>query len=50
MKSTLHKYAIHQITQCETEPQLIETTNIIATLNSKARTTTLSDYNGNKTD
>ena len=40
-KKTLHKYAINQVTQCESEPQAIETTNIIATLYSKARATTL---------
>ena len=31
----LHKYAINQVTQCESEPQAIETTSIIATLYSK---------------
>ena len=31
-QKTLHKYAINQVTQCESEPQSIETTNIIATL------------------
>ena len=41
---TLHKYAINQVTQCESEPQAIETTNIIATLYSKARATTLTRY------
>ena len=41
---TLHKYAINQVTQCESEPQAIETTNIIATLYSKARATTLTGY------
>ena len=40
-QKTLHKYAINQVTQCESEPQAIETTNIIATLYSKARATTL---------
>ena len=29
-KKTLHKYAINQVSQCETEPQAIETTNVIA--------------------
>ena len=43
-KKTLHKYAINQVTQCESEPQAIETTNIIATLYSKARATTLTGY------
>ena len=28
----LHKHAINQVTQCKSEPQAIETTNIIATL------------------
>ena len=39
-QKTLHNYAINQVSQCETEPQAIETTNIIATLYSKARATT----------
>ena len=39
-QKTLHKYAIYQVTQCEIEPQAIETTNLIATLYSKARATT----------
>ena len=43
-KKTLHKYAINQVTQCETEPQAIETTNVIATLYSKARATTVTGY------
>ena len=43
-QKTLHKYAINQVTQCETEPQAIETTNVIATLYSKARATTLTGY------
>ena len=37
-QKTLHKYAINQ------ETQAIETTNIIATLYSKARATTLTGY------
>ena len=41
---TLHKYAINQVSQCETEPQAIETTNVIATLYSKARATTVTGY------
>ena len=41
---TLHKYAINQVTQCESEPQAIESTNVIATLYSKARSTTLTGY------
>ena len=40
-QKTLHKYAINQVSQCETEPQAIETTNVIATLYSKARATTV---------
>ena len=43
-QKTLHKYAINQVTQCETEPQAIETTNVIATLYSKARATTVTRY------
>ena len=31
-QKTLHKYAINQVTQCESEPQAIESTNVIATL------------------
>ena len=40
-QKTLQKHAINQATQCETEPQAIETTNVIATLYSKARATTV---------
>ena len=40
-RKTLHKYAKNQVIQCESEPQSIETTDIIATLYSKARATTL---------
>ena len=43
-EKTLHKYAINQVSQCETEPQAIETTNVIATLYSKARATTVIGY------
>ena len=43
-QKTLHKYAINQVSQCETEPQAIETTNVIATLYSKARATTVKGY------
>ena len=43
-KKTLHKYAINQVAQRESEPQSIETTNIIASLYSKARATTLTGY------
>ena len=43
-QKTLHKYAINQVSQCETEPQAIETTNVIATLYSKARATTVTGY------
>ena len=39
-----HNYAINQVTQCETEPQAIETTNAMATLHSKARATTITGY------
>ena len=44
-QKTLHKYAINQVSQCETEPQAIETTDVIATLYSKARATTVTGYN-----
>ena len=44
-QKTLHKYAINQVSQCETEPQAIETTNVTATLYSKARATTVPGYN-----
>ena len=44
-KKTLHKYAINQVTQCESEPQELETAIIEATLYSKARATTLTGYN-----
>ena len=40
-QKTLQKYAINQVTQCETEPQAIETTNVQALLYSKARATTV---------
>ena len=43
-QKTLHKYAINQVSQCETEPKAIETTNVIATLYSKARATTVTGY------
>ena len=43
-QKTIHKYAINQITQCESEPPAIETTNVIATLYSKTRATTLTGY------
>ena len=43
-EKTLHKYAINQVRQGESEPQAIETTNVIATLYSKARSTTLTGY------
>ena len=35
-QKTLHKYARNQVSQGETELQAIETTNVIATLYSKA--------------
>ena len=44
-QKTLHNYAINQVSQCETEPQAIETTNVLATLYSKARATTVTGYN-----
>ena len=44
-QKTLHKFAIKQVTQCESEPQSIETTNVIATLYWKARAKTLTEYN-----
>ena len=43
-QKTLHKNAINQVTQCETEPQAIETTNVIATLYSKTRATTVTGH------
>ena len=43
-QKTQHKYDINQVTQCESEPQAIESTNVIATLYSKARSTTLTGY------
>ena len=43
-QKTLHKYAINQVSQCETEPQAIENTSVIATLYSKARATTVIRY------
>ena len=43
-QKTLHKYAMNQVTQCETEPKAIETTNEMATLYSKARATTITGY------
>ena len=43
-QKTLHKHAINQVTQCETEPQAIETSKVIATLYSKVRATTVTGY------
>ena len=43
-QKTLHIYAINQPTPCESEPQAIETTNIVATLYTKAHATTLAGY------
>ena len=43
-RKTLHKYGINQLSQCETEPQAIENTNVLATLYSKARATTVTGY------
>ena len=40
-QKVLHKYAINQVSQCETEPEAIETKTVIATLYSKARATTV---------
>ena len=44
VKKMSKKHNINQVTQCESEPQEIETTNILATLNSKAWATTLTGY------
>ena len=43
-QKTLQIYAKNQVSQCETEPKAIETTNVIATLYSKARATTVAGY------
>ena len=43
-QKTLHKYTINQVSQCETEPQALETTNVVATLYSKARATAVTGY------
>ena len=43
-KKTLHKNPINQLTQCESKPQAIEITNVIATLYSKAQAATLTGY------
>ena len=43
-QKTLHKYVINQVSQSETEPQAIETTNVKATLYSKGRATTVTGY------
>ena len=43
-QKTLQRYAINQVSQCETEPQAVETANIMATLYSKARATTVTGY------
>ena len=40
----MHIYAINQVTQYESEPQATETTNVIATLYSKARATILTGH------
>ena len=40
----LHKYAINQVTQRESEQQHIESLNIAATLHSVARATTFTGY------
>ena len=44
-QKTLHKYAINQVTQCQSEQQEIGTANIVAAIYPKARTTSLT---GNK--
>ena len=44
-QKTLHKYAINQLTQCESKTQEIETKNVLAKLYSKARATTLTIVN-----
>ena len=41
-QNSFHKYAINQVTQCESEPQYIESTSVIASLYTKGRATTLS--------
>ena len=43
-QKTVHKHALNQVTQCESEPQATETTNVIAALYSKARATTFTGY------
>ena len=43
-QKTLHKYAINQVSPCETEPHALETTNVIATLYLKAPATTVTGY------
>ena len=43
-QKTLHKKAINQVNQCESEQQEIETTSIVATHYSKAWATTLTGY------
>ena len=43
-QKTLHKFAINQLTRCESEPQSTETTNVIAKHYSKARAKTLTGY------
>ena len=43
-QKTLHKYAINQVSQCETEPQAIETTDVIATLYSNKLNKHLNKY------
>ena len=43
-QKTVQKYVRNQVTPSETEPQTIETTNVIATLYSKARATKVIGY------
>ena len=41
---TLHKCGIKRVTQCKSKPQEIETKNLLATLHSETRVTTLTRY------
>ena len=43
-QKTLHKYAINQVTHCQSEPHSTETTNVKATFYSKAGATTKTGY------
>ena len=44
MNKKEHKDAINQVTQCESEPQSIKRTNLIAKFHLKSRATTLIGY------